>query len=270
VYAGYANLTLFLHGCPRRVARRPSPPSEQPQLVDQSSGCAGGRHLQVHLHLCLTPPPQLAAPPLLPSPLPKPPPSQQPPPPQPASPSPQLFTCSLRPLSYLQVRLRLHAEVGGEAGGAARPPGPCAGDRRPLPLERGGQQPRPVAHAAARRPRLRPSNLPLAVGLPGERPRAGICISTYTRGSSRYVWGRGHSTHSIDSLSLFSCSTTRAALRPRRILRLGRCRLAVVCCQRAPRARRDGAPYHRTSRRQPCARPLPLPAAHVGVHAAVV
>ena len=172
MYAGYANLTLFLHGCPRRVARRPSPPSEQPQLVDQSSGCAGGRHLQVHLHLCLTPPPQLAAPPLLPSPLPQPPPSPQPPPPQPASPSPQLFIFSLR-LSYLQVRLRLHAEVGGEAGGAARPPGPCAGGRRPLPLERGGQQPRTVAHAAARRPRLRPSNLPLAVGLPGERPRAG-------------------------------------------------------------------------------------------------
>ena len=187
MYAGYANLTLFLHGCPRRVARRPGPTSEQPQLVDQSAGCAGGRHLQVHLHLCLTPPPQLAAPRLLLSPLPKPPPSQQPPPPQPASPSPQLFISSLRPLSYLQVRLRLHAEAGGEAGGAARPPGPCAGDRRPVPLERRGQQPRPVAHAAASRPRLRPRDLPLAVRLPGERPRAGICMSTYIWGSGRYV-----------------------------------------------------------------------------------
>ena len=27
-------------------------------------------------------------------------------------------------------------------------------------------------------------------------------MSTYTWGSSRYLWGRGHSTHSIDSLSL--------------------------------------------------------------------
>ena len=81
----------------------------------------------MHLHLCLTPPPQLAAPRLLLSPLPKPPPSQQPPPPQPASLSPQLFTCSLRPLSYLQVRLRLHAGVGGEAGGAAQPNQAAAG-----------------------------------------------------------------------------------------------------------------------------------------------
>ena len=168
-----------------------SRPTPQPYLRAASTGrpigWLRGRTTSSGAPSPLPPPPQLAAPRLLLSPLPKPPPSQQPPPPQPASLSPQLFTCSLRPLSYLQVRLRLHAEVGGEAGGAARPPGPCAGDRRPVPLERRGQQPRPVAHAAARRPRLRPRDLPLAVRLPGEWPRAGIRMSTYIWGSGRYV-----------------------------------------------------------------------------------